>query len=263
MLSRSGFASAVVAALLSGCSSIHRQPEAIDPVLADLVDYRTGLAMLREGRADEAIQLLNRSKTTNPRDANIPNALGLALLYKKDYTAAAKAFSDALKIDSAFVEARNNRGVCYIEAGKLNEAATDFEAVLDGPPNTQKIHAHYNLGLVHSKRTEWVRAEREFSLAIVDMPDYENALRERGLARVRLEHFHEALEDFLAVLRMDSKDPVSNYNAALCLLTTGRRDLAARYMERVATIAPETDEGRKARRFLDSEPSSRPNEEAR
>ena len=31
-------------------------PPKENPGLADLVDYRSGLAMLREGRADEAIQ---------------------------------------------------------------------------------------------------------------------------------------------------------------------------------------------------------------
>ena len=40
------------------------------------------------------------------------------------------------------------------------------------------------------------------------------------------------------------------------LLTTGRRDLALRYMERVASVAPDSEEGKKARRFLDAEPAA-------
>jgi hypothetical protein len=73
---------------------------------------------------------------------------------------------------------------------------------------------------------------------------------------MKLEDFKGALEDFLFVLREDAKDPVANYQAALCLLTTDRRDLAVRYMERTVQAAPESDEAKKARRFLGGEPTS-------
>ena len=138
-------------------------PPKENPGLADLVDYRSGLAMLREGRTDEAIQLLQRARTSSPRDPHVPNALGLALLYKKDYKNAVNAFSDALHLDSSFVEARNNRGVAHMEAGTLHRAEADFQAVLDGPPTPEKMNAHYNLGLLHPRREAWRDAEREFS----------------------------------------------------------------------------------------------------
>ena len=237
---------------LAGCGMYSKPPEET-LLLADLVDYRNGLSMLREGRADEAIELLNRARTSHPRDANIPNALGLALLYKKDYTAAVKAFTDALNIDPTFIEARNNRGVVLIEMGRLDDAEADFQEVLAGPPTQEKAKAHFNLGLVMKGRARWRDAEREFSLAIADLPAYTAAFRERGLARARMDQFRGALEDFLAVLKDEPKDPTANYQAALCLLTAGRRDLAQRYMERTVSSAPESEEGKKARRFLDAE----------
>ncbi|HEX7528046.1 MAG TPA: tetratricopeptide repeat protein, partial [Thermoanaerobaculia bacterium] len=93
-----------------------------------------------------------------------------------------------------------------------------------------------------------------FSLALADAPDNDRALRERGLARVKLDDFKGALEDFLSVLKNEPRDPVANYQAAVCLLSNGRRDLAARYMQRTVSAAPESDEGRRARRFLANEP---------
>ncbi|MEO8587704.1 MAG: tetratricopeptide repeat protein [Acidobacteriota bacterium] len=231
-------------------------PPKENPGLSDLVDYRSGLAMLREGRADEAIQLLRRARTSSPRDPHVANALGLALLYKKDYKGAVSAFSDALRLDGTFVEARNNRGVAQLEAGRYSEAETDFQAVLDGPPSPEKVNAHYNLGLLHSRRESWRDAEREFSLTLADSPDNDRAFRARGLSRVKLDDFKGALEDFLTVLKNDSRDPVANYQAAVCLLANGRRDLAARYMQRTVSAAPESDEGRRARRFLANEPAA-------
>jgi len=236
-----------------GCGPSTEKPPPEVPVLADLVDYRTGLTMLREGRADEAISVLTRARQSNPRDPNVSNALGLALLYKKEYAAAVKAFGEALRLKPDFLDARNNRGVTYIEMGRFDDAERDFQAVLDGPPSPDRANACFNLGIVYKKRAQWADAEREFSLAIADSPEMLRAYRERGLVRVQLQNFRDGLEDFLAVLKEDPKDVAANYNAALCLLAVGRRDLAVRYMERAATAAPESEEGRKARRFLDAE----------
>lgn len=238
--------------LAAACGPKMEKPPAENPVLSDLVDYRTGLQMLREGRADEAIAILARARQSNPREPNVSNALGLALLYKKDYPAAEKAFSESLRLNPDFLEARNNRGVTELEMNRLDDAERDFQAVLDGPQSPERANAHFNLGLVYKKKSQWVEAEREFSLALADIPQMLRATRERGLIRVQLENFHDALPDFLAVLKEDPKDIISNYNAALCLLAVGRRDLAIRYMERAAAD-PESDEGRKARRFLEAE----------
>jgi tetratricopeptide (TPR) repeat protein len=242
---------------LIGCGSASMPPKE-NPALADLVDYRSGLAMLREGRTDEAIALLQRARTSSPRDPRVPNALGLALLYKKDYKNAIGAFSDALRLDSSFVEARNNRGVAWMESGRFSEAEADFQAVLDGPPSPEKVNAHYNLGLLYSRREAWREAEREFSLTLADAPENDRAFRARGLARVKLDDFKGALEDFLTVLKSDPRDPVANYQAAVCLLASGHRDLARRYMDRALASAPESDEGRRARRFLANEPMTAP-----
>ncbi len=239
--------------LAPACNPKMEKPPAENPVLADLVDYRTGLNLLREGRTDEAISLLTRARQSSPRDPNVSNALGLALLYKKDYKGAEKAFGEALQLKPDFLEARNNRGVTYLEADRLDDAERDFQAVLDGPSSTDRANAYFNLGLVYKKRSQWIDAEREFSLAIADSPAMVRAYRERGLIRVKQENFRDALEDFLAYLKEDPKDAAANYNAALCLLAVGRRDLALKYMERAAAAAPDSDDGKRARRFLDAE----------
>ncbi|HTS03923.1 MAG TPA: tetratricopeptide repeat protein [Thermoanaerobaculia bacterium] len=249
-------AAAALLAILSaaGCGPSMASPPKENPILADLVDYRTGLSMLREGRADEAIQLLVAARKSSPRDPHVPNALGLALLYKNDYPNAVRAFSDALSLDATFVEARNNRGVAWLQAGRYDDAEADFQAVLDGPPTTEKVNAHYNLGLLYEKRERYRDAEREFSLAIADAPDDIQAFRARGRVRMKLDQSAGALEDVLVVLKTEDKDAVANYQAAICLLGSGRRDLAGKFMQRAAAAAPESEEGRKAKRWLENEP---------
>lgn len=236
-------------------SALEADRKATEPSLmtADLVDYRNGLSMLREGRVDEAINLLNQARLAYPRNGEVANALGLAYLYRKDYTNATRLFSEALGLEPSLVEALNNRGVAAMEAGRLEGAETDFLAVLAQPKSAEHVNARFNLGLLRSRQLRWAEAERELTTVLADDAGYTKAARERGLARMKLEDFRGALEDFLLVLREEPKDPVSNYNAALCLLTTDRRDLAVRYMERTVQAAPESEEARRARRFLGGE----------
>ncbi len=244
----------------AGCQSIPatiKVPEE-NPALTDLIDYRNGLVLLKEGRPDEALQLLQRARQAYPTNPAVANALGLTLLYRKDYKNALKAFNDALRLDPNLVEAKTNRGVTYMETGLFDEAEADFNAILDGTETREKPNAHFNLGILMGKRGRWADAEREFSLVIADDPLYLRAFKERGLARMRIEDFRGALDDFLRYIKNDPKDAAGHYNAALCLLTTGRRDLAVRYMERTIAVAPDSEEARKAQRFLDSEALASP-----
>lgn len=237
-------------------SALEADRKATEPSLmtADLVDYRNGLSMLREGRVDEAINLLNQARLAYPRNAEVANALGLAYLYRKDYANATRLFSEALALEPSLIEALNNRGVAAMEAGRLEDADKDFAAVLERPKSAEHVNARFNLGLLYARQLRWAEAERELTTVLADDAGYTKAVRERGLVRMKQEDFRGALEDFLLVLREEPRDPVANYNAALCLLTTDRRDLAVRYMERTVQAAPDSEEARKARRFLGGEP---------
>src|SRR5438270_13472380 len=95
--------------------------------------------------------------------------------------------NEAPKRDRDRAEARNNRGVVYMEGGKYDLAAADFNAVLDSLSPTEKVNARYNLGLLANKRERWADAEREFSKILGDDPQFRKAYRERGLVRVKTE----------------------------------------------------------------------------
>lgn len=248
---------------VTGCRAFTPKPvdENPNPSVADLVDYRNGLALLREGRADEALIVLQRARVSYPSSAEVANALGLVLLYKKDYPRAIKQFTDALAIDGKLVEALNNRGVAFMEMGDLAKAETDFEALLDGPQGREKVNARFNVSILRSKQHLWQEAETGFSLVLADDAGYMKAYRERGLARFQLDDFTGALDDLLRYLKVDQKDPQAHYYAALCMVTKGRRDLAVKYLEKTVELAPDSEEGKKARRFLEGEtysPQARP-----
>lgn len=244
----------LASAFVFGACRTSKPPEE-NPLLADMVDYRSGLALLREGRVDEAIHLLKRSRMSNPNDPAVPNALGLALLYKREFKMALKSFDESLKLDPRFFEARNNRGVVLLEQGSLDAAETEFRMVVDAGAGSERKNAYFNLGLVHKKRGQTAEAEKLFTLCLTDDGKMLRARRERGLLRMKRDDFDGAGDDLISVLKVEPNDAVAAYNAALCLLASDppRRDLAAAYMEMAQKASPESDEGQKAKRFLQRE----------
>jgi tetratricopeptide (TPR) repeat protein len=265
-LHRPGAALALIAALSisaaagvvvgeAGCSSKTLKPPAEpgNAMTADLINYRNGLSLLKEGRADEAIALLQQARQAYPTDPNVWNALGLAVLYKKDFPDALKAFDQALFFDKKFMEARNNKGVALMEMGRLDDAEKEFRAVLDSPDSRDKSNARLNLGLLRGRQQRWSEAEAEFTSILADDPKFLRASRERGIVRVRKDDFRGGLDDLLRYLKVEPRDPEVNYSVALCLLAQGRRDLATKYMKRVVEAAPDGEEAKKARRFLEGE----------
>jgi hypothetical protein len=138
--------------------------------------------VIHDGRIDEAIVLLRRARAVNPLEPGIPNALGLALLYKRDFPMAIAMFNEALRLDSNYVEALNNRGVAYMETSRLDDAEKDFRTVTGAmAPATEKRSAYYNLGMIHNRRQEWMEAEAEFTAEETNVSDKSATLSPTGL----------------------------------------------------------------------------------
>ena len=125
---------------------------------------------------------------------------------------------------------------------------------LGGAGVVDALHRLAGAGVVETGRDYTAYLESCLD-TIADSPDNTQAFRSRGLARMKLGQSAGALEDFLVVLKDEPRDAVANYQAAICLLASDRRDLARKFMQRVSDAAPNTDEGRKAKRWLENEPA--------
>ncbi|MBM3569585.1 MAG: tetratricopeptide repeat protein, partial [Alphaproteobacteria bacterium] len=85
--------------------------------------------LLAEGR-----QLLDRAATLAPEDAGLANSLGLLAMRGGDSLAALAAFDRVLALDTGFDEARVNRGLALLAAGRRAEARGALEAALERDP---------------------------------------------------------------------------------------------------------------------------------
>jgi tetratricopeptide (TPR) repeat protein len=90
----------------------------------------------REGRFEEAVELLNRARGLAPDDANIRNSLGICLKALGRLEEALQAYDDALAIDPAIAPAHFNRGT-------ILEALNDLEGARSAHQRAAELNPSY------------------------------------------------------------------------------------------------------------------------
>jgi Flp pilus assembly protein TadD len=108
--------------------------------LADGVEHPAVLnlaasARYREGRFEEAAQLLNRARRLAPNDPHILNSLGLCLKALGRPDEALRAYDAALRAEPGMVAAHFNRGVVLEELDGSIRARAAYERAVTLEPN--------------------------------------------------------------------------------------------------------------------------------
>ena len=106
-------------------------------------DYSTAVTYVQEGRASQAIPVLERILSVSPGDLKARNLLGIALLNTGGKEEAATTqFKKALQTNSAFHPALKNLAVAEIALGQQKEAKLHFTQLLKAVPNDPVAHLY-------------------------------------------------------------------------------------------------------------------------
>ena len=116
--------------------------------IADL-QFRLANAQVRRGFPDLAVTAFRACIEADPRRLDAFNNLGLLLLRRYDYAAAAAEFRNGLAVSES-AELLLNLGVAVEHAGHLDEAKRCYERVITIAPCDSRPHA--NLGALAAKR---------------------------------------------------------------------------------------------------------------
>ena len=116
--------------------------------IADL-QFRLANAQVRRGFPDLAVTAFRACIEADPRRLDAFNNLGLLLLRRYDYAAAAAEFRNGLAVSES-AELLLNLGVAVEHAGHLDEAKRCYERVITIAPTDSRPHA--NLGALAAKR---------------------------------------------------------------------------------------------------------------
>ena len=137
--------------------------------------------------------------------------LGEALNLQNKTVAAAKQYSEALRIKPDLFATHLNLGIILRDEGKLNEALDHFSRALHLKPN--RAEAYYELGITLEKQGSFDAAIRHYLEVLQIKPGYAKAHNNLGIILSRQKKDKEAIFHLYEAIRIDS-----DYADAYCNL---------------------------------------------
>jgi tetratricopeptide (TPR) repeat protein len=146
---------------------------------------------------------------------------GRALLALGHYAEAERSFDEYLRNGGeADADIFKGRGLARMKLGKFAEAVDDYTQALERAPDGE-LYQHR--GWAHFFAEAGKLALRDFSKAIALDPEAPDAYTGRGLARVMLGEYREAVADAEAALQRNPRTPEMMHNiACIFALAAGR-----------------------------------------
>jgi len=210
--------------------------------------YRSGMEDLsryfEEGRIDDAIERFQRAVAADPNYA--PGFTGLSLAYwrkfrvDKDESQLDRSLQyarNALQLDPQLAAAHTALGLAAVEAGKLDEAETEFELARQLDPLDPSVHR--GLAELHLARKEMPEAEAAIDKAIELAPDDWEMRQQRGRLYYRRGMYKEAAEAFRAGAALAPDNPVVYRNLGAALHMMGDYPGAAASFQKSLQIKPD------------------------
>ena len=125
-------------------------------------------------------------------------------------------------------------GEVALRAGKLDEAQSDFQAVLAIHP--REAGAYTNLGVIHMRRKQWAQALDTLHTAEQLAPDMAGVRLNIGLVYYRQHNFHAAIAPFESVLKQMPSSYQARYLLGFCYF------FDAQWAETISTLEPLWDQ---------------------
>lgn len=167
-----------------------------------LADQHRDLAATKlvQGEAEAAIAEYRRALAINPRDPETHLGLAEALRRKGLLADTELELKEALRLDATHQEARLALGVTYLQEERWDDAAAEFQHLVDDPTFIRPARALVNLGWAHYKSGDLDRAAADFERALrMDRANYTAhldlgiVLYDKGDLIEAIRHFEECV----------------------------------------------------------------------
>jgi tetratricopeptide (TPR) repeat protein len=175
-----------------------------------------GAALMTQGK--EALEAQRKTAELMPEDAEAHAILGAALQNRGRWVEAAVSYRCALKIEPRSLEAQNNLGNVLAALGQFDDAVECYRRALQ--LKADDAEAHSNLGNALRQLGRPTEAIASCRRAVQFAPSLSAAHDNLGLALAARGHFEEAIESFRRSLTLNADNIV-----ALCAMGNALRDL--------------------------------------
>ncbi len=180
-------------------------------IAATLFAILAATTYLQVGYWRNSITLFEHALDVTYNNPIAHHKLGEALKLQNKTVAAAKHYSEALRIKPDIFLTHLNLGIILRDEGKLNEAIDYFSRALRLKPD--RAEPHYELGITLEKQGDFDAAIRHYLETLRIKPDYAKAHNNLGIILARQTKDKEAIFHFHEAIRIDP-----NYADAHCNL---------------------------------------------
>ncbi len=242
--------------LVAAGGACHQKPGATKTSAEVLLNERMAAVLLRDGRYHDAEVAYRDVMRSDPKNADLQDGLGVALIMQSKVREALDPFDKAIKLAPDKGSYRVHRAMARIELGKYAEADEDLKVADGSSVPEDRFDALVHRGRMRQRQGDYPGAEIEFTNALSREPKSYDALIGRGATREALGNYSAAAEDFLEAVRIQPKNPDANLRLGLALVGMKKVALGRRYLERTVELDPGGDAGSKARLLLETTPPS-------
>ncbi len=146
-----------------------RRAEAPSPSATVAELEKRGDILRAEKEYLDATDFYRAAIARSPNSAQLRNKLGISFLQMQRFKEARKEFDRAIKLDRAYADAYNNRGVVEYIGRKYGKAIHEYEKALTLKPDTASYYG--NLGAAYFTKKEWEKASDAYNRAVQIDPD--------------------------------------------------------------------------------------------
>ena len=203
-----GTVTSIQAAMYSNPETLWRTTLLRDPH-SWMARNNLGVALLEQGRFDEALDHFEQAREANPNQAEVYNDIGDTLL----------------------------------RLGRIEESFSPLQKALELDPNRPDVRANLGNALLRSGRAE--EAIVHFRAALSVQPNYLPALNYLGSALLQTGHPDEAFVSLQKAAEIDANYLPVQFNLANTLLQLRRWDEAVAHLRLALTISPNDPEAMK------------------
>jgi len=187
--------------------------------------YESGLALVRSGHIDQAIDVFKKGLEMAPQDKVLLDATGAAYSMGGQLETARDYFNASLKVDPAFVPAKQNLGITLFALGRYTEAENQFKS-LQGQSGRSGAVANLFLGMIAEKRSDCKVAVLELESAGALLYQYPDAALSFGKCEYQIGNQLSAVQALSAFDQIPGKSS-SQYEQAADLYSRLGQDKQA------------------------------------
>lgn len=224
-----GVTCALLLAMLSGCTSIHRYRAQRQVTYGDVLIETEDL----EG----ALKAFQEAARLDPQMAIAHSRMGLIYRRLGDYDRAIASLADALRRDSSSFADTFDIAQLYHFTERIRDAIQAYLHAVELRP--QDFDAQLNLGVCFQQAGDFGQAVERFRVAIDIQSDRPHAYVNLGVALDAQNKHYEAIRAYREALERDTHQPLVLVNLARTYMNQDRFKMARGALKRAIEMDPE------------------------